>query len=340
MAGISLSHKKPTTHPNSGPRPVNLQTDLGALADLIETAFSSRMDSGGRSAIREMRQLSRFGVGLGVIAGLNDLAQGMSLGYVWVEAGRVVGNVSVYPANMPADMGKMWIIANVAVYPEYQGQGIATRLMQASLEMIRKRSGGRAILQVDADNAAAQHLYRKLGFSAERTFTQWRRGRYIPIYAKREPRPDHLVRVVGRRLGDSQHELALARQVRPQVRGGLDWLHPTHMHTFRLSPWQRLMNWLSLRSVQRLTVRGDQHNLIGWLQVESNIGFSHRQLYLMTHADYRDVCADALIGLAVRRFGAEGLALNHPADDETVNEIVRRYQFTPNRTVVHMRCDL
>ena len=122
-----------------GVRPVNLRTDLRPLADLIELVFADSMDSSGRSAIREMRYLSSLGYGLKLIARLNELAQGISLGFVYVLDGKLVGNVSVYPANYPSGFGETWILANVGVHPDYQRRGIAGELMRASLEMIRRR---------------------------------------------------------------------------------------------------------------------------------------------------------------------------------------------------------
>lgn len=337
MTGISLPNQKSHTKAE-GLRPVNLQTDLSELADLIETAFANTMDSGGRAAIREMRQLSRLGMGLGVLSRLNDLAQGMSMGFVWVADGHIVGNVSVYPADYPRDMGKAWIIANVAVYPGYQGRGIATRLMEASMEMIQSRSGGIAILQVDDDNQVARHMYRKFGFSEENTFTQWRRSNYRPLQA--EASHSSQFRIVQRRLGDVHRELSLAQQVRPQVQGGLDWLRPTHIKTFQLSPIKRLNNWFNLRDVQRLVIRSENsNNLLGWLQIESAFGVSSRQLTFMAQPQFENIAAQALLGLAVRRFGHDGLNINHPADAPIVKRTLKDLQFAPRRTIVHMRYD-
>ena len=75
-----------------GVRPVNLRTDLRPLADLIELVFSDSMDSSGRSAIREMRFLSQMGYGLKLIARMNELALGISLGFVYIMDGKLVGN--------------------------------------------------------------------------------------------------------------------------------------------------------------------------------------------------------------------------------------------------------
>ena len=109
---VSLSIPKQPVPPKDGLRPVNLRTDLAPLADLIELAFADTMDNSGRAAVREMRYLSRMGPGLNVLAGVSDLTQGIGLGYVWIEDARLIGNVSIYPANWPSDAGDAWIIAN------------------------------------------------------------------------------------------------------------------------------------------------------------------------------------------------------------------------------------
>ncbi|MFZ4815961.1 MAG: GNAT family N-acetyltransferase [Phototrophicaceae bacterium] len=318
-----------------GLRPVNLQTDLADLADLIETAFSHTMDTGGRAAVREMRQLSHLGLGLGLLSRLNDLAQGMSLGYVWVADGKVVGNVSIFPADLPREFGKSWIIANVAVYAHYRRRGIAKHLMHAALDLIRT-NGGRVYLQVDYDNEAARHLYRSLGFIEERVWTQWKHTPYRSAPNIELP-PE--VRVTQRRLGDVYHEQNLAEIDRPPALGGLDWLKPSHESTFRLTPAKRLSNWLALRDQQRLVVRGQADHLLGWLQIESSGTLMSRNLTLMTHPDARGAVARALLGLVMRRFGRDMILMNHPQDDSLVNEVLIQYEFQAQRTVMHMRLE-
>ena len=192
LTGVSIRPIEAPAFQIDGLRPVNLRSDLRPLADLIELVFADSMDSSGRSAIREMRYLSHLGYGLKLISRLNDLALGISLGFVYVMDGALVGNVSVYPAGYPKDMGETWILANVAVHPDYQRRGIAHRLVGACLDMIRRRAGARVILQVSTDNIAAQRLYEQLGFRYERAWRLWRRSGFMrspalvaPAYARR-----------------------------------------------------------------------------------------------------------------------------------------------------------
>ena len=337
MVSLSVSDSSPS--PTSGLRPVNLRTDLNALADLIEISFADTMDSSGRAAIREMRALSRITPGLGAVLGLNELAQGIGLGFVWVENGRLVGNTSVYPANWNSSVGSTWIIANVAVAPEYRGRGIARRLMQASMDMIRKRTASRrgracAILQVEADNPIAQNLYLSLGFVAERTWHHWRRSS-----TARVPPALHEVYISQRRPSDWRIEYQLAQHLRPNERGGMGWLRPLHPGLFNPPLLRRIADTLSLRTMERLIVRSrEDGQLCASLWIESAFAASTTQLTLMVDPDYAGIYDDALINTAARRFGLRSaLSIEHPADDEVGSSVLQRHQFTRQRSLIHMR---
>ena len=333
---VSLSVPKPPLT-GSGPRPVNLKTDLAPLADLIEIAFADTMDSGGRAAIREMRALSRLGPGLGIVPAMNDLVIGVGMGYVWIEDGRLVGNVSIYPASLPPEAPRAWIIANVAVHPEYRGRSIARTLMQDSLRSVRQRSGGPAdvILQVEAPNWKARQLYDSLGFSNEGAFTLWRRspsrvpdslhGRLGPYIARRG-------------WNEWRAQLALAERARPDVLGGIGWLRPVVPSLFRPSLRKTVRDFFNLRGIERLTVQDDHGPMTGALWIERGFGASAVQLTLLVDPDAREAEDMALLLTALRRFGPDHtLAIEHPAEDTTVSALLERFEFRRVRTLVHMR---
>jgi GNAT superfamily N-acetyltransferase len=332
VLSLSLQESSAT----SGLRPVNLRTDLLPLADLIEIAFADTMDTSGRAAVREMRSLSRLGPGLSVLLGMNDLAQGVGLGFVWIEDGRIVGNTSIYPANVPT--GPSWIIANVAVHPAYRGRGIARQLVQASLDMIRQRSRGRrvsAVLQVDTDNVIARHIYEQLGFVAERSWTQWRRSS-----TARTPPPFHdpSVYITRRRAREWRAEYALAQRLRPAAQGGMGWLRPLNPSLFRRSLLASVRDIISLRSFERLVIRGDHDDLRAVMWVESGFAASSVQLTLMVEPEYQGVCDEALINLLTRRYSLRStLTIEHPGDQSVTNAILQRYHFYAQRNLVHMR---
>lgn len=333
---VSLSLPKRTAT-GDGLRPVNLRTDLAPLADLIEIAFADSMDGSGRSAVREMRSLSRMRPTMHILLGVNDLIEGISLGYVWIADGKLVGNVSIYPADIPSSLGRTWIIANVAVHPDYRGRGIATELMRASMDTIR-RKGVATILQVDAHNHVAQHLYERLGFVRERAWTHWRRSsalRVPPPFAQR-------LHITRRRDDEWRAEMELAARVRPADLGGLGWQRPLHERYFRSSLIKTLNNWISLRSLERLVVRSDdEQRLLAAMWIESAFAAATVQLTLMSDPENADICSEALLNLTVRRFGARSpLTLEHPADDESIRGLLPRFGFHAQRTLLHMHWEI
>ncbi|HEC23328.1 MAG TPA: GNAT family N-acetyltransferase [Chloroflexi bacterium] len=169
----AFTHQRDITARGEGLCPTNLIRDLYQIAELIELCFGSRLDESGRAAVREMKFIARSGPLLWLLGLFNRIGIGPGRGYVWREQGRVVGNVSLYNAGQHPDLGAGWLIANVAVHPDYRRRGIAQALMHAAMKLARRKGGRWAALQVEADNGAALALYRRLGFEEFETLTQW-----------------------------------------------------------------------------------------------------------------------------------------------------------------------
>lgn len=55
-------------------------------------------------------------------------------------------------------------IHDIAVDPQYRGRGVGRALLAAAEQEARRRGCCKITLEVRADNAAAQHLYRSVGF--------------------------------------------------------------------------------------------------------------------------------------------------------------------------------
>jgi ribosomal-protein-alanine N-acetyltransferase len=63
------------------------------------------------------------------------------------------------------------IILRVAVHPDYQGQGIATQLLQHSFQELKKKDLDEVELDVDVIKSGARRLYEKMGFKIVETFS-------------------------------------------------------------------------------------------------------------------------------------------------------------------------
>ncbi len=196
-----------------------LARDMVQIADLVEICFAQRLDSSGRAAVREMRLVGRLGPLLWLLGLLDEvLGLGLGIGYVWRDGGRVVGNVSLYPGGVHPRLGRGWLVANVAVHPEYRRRGIARALMEASLHLVRRKGGRWAALQVEEDNDGAIHLYESMGFERFGTLEHWETTRIVtPLPAGKLP--GWVIRL--RRPGEAAAEAAfIFDRARP---GAMAW---------------------------------------------------------------------------------------------------------------------
>jgi ribosomal protein S18 acetylase RimI-like enzyme len=206
----------------TGLRPVRPRRDMGAVAELIETAFVGQLDAEGIRMVREMRSLGKLGW-------LGWLLSKMILppfanphGYVWEEDGRIVGNASLLPVDR---YPKRWVLANVAVYPEYRRRGIARALVMATKAMARDLKARTLMLQVRSTQPGALRLYESLGFHTYSRRTVWRRPRVLT-------KPEHPRGTPIRRRSPQEWfaQWTLANRLHPE---GLVWPFPLSPNTFR-----------------------------------------------------------------------------------------------------------
>jgi len=147
--------------PFRGLRRLDISRDLRDIAGLIDEAFGAEPDQAGQAVASEFRALSWWGP---LLRGLDILSLGGDAftGFVWVEEGRVVGNVTLSRENFAPGR---WMISNVVVAEPYRRRGISRQLIQASLDFLRKKRARQAFLMVRRENLAAMRLYEALGFN-------------------------------------------------------------------------------------------------------------------------------------------------------------------------------
>jgi ribosomal protein S18 acetylase RimI-like enzyme len=152
-------------------RKVNVRHDLLAVADLIELCFSNTLDKDGREYLRQLRLAARDAQYLAWLQGAAERLATPLYGFVWEAQGRIVGNLSLIPMYRGGRL--IYLIANVAVHPDFRQQGIGHQLTQRALEYLRQRGVRSAWLQVRDDNPVAYHLYRATGFIERSRRTTW-----------------------------------------------------------------------------------------------------------------------------------------------------------------------
>lgn len=322
----------------NGLQPVDLSRHLGGIADLIELCFGAELDAGGRGLIREMHLLSRAGPALRLMQALMLSHQPWNLGYVWVEDGRVVGTVSTQRA---APRSATWLVANVAVHPDYRRKGIALALMRASLDLVRSQGGSEAILQVDDDNLGAVSLYRQLGFARVTTRTAWTRAGYLGAPAFEPTSFDIRLRA----SGEWAQQLALAALVRPE---GLAWGRALGVDDFRPGLRRQVEQFITARHDEHWVVaesQGTARRLPAGLAASLSLhlgGPDGDRLTLLVHPKYRGQIERPLLVRALRRLGRRpwSARLEADSDDGALAQTLRGLGFQSGRVLRWMRAPL
>lgn len=85
--------------------------------------------------------------------------------YVAREGDRVIAMAALHFTTSTAEGGKVAGLEDCVVHPEHRRQGVGEKLLGYVLEQARKEGALRVMLLTDGDNATAQALYRKLGFT-------------------------------------------------------------------------------------------------------------------------------------------------------------------------------
>lgn len=153
-------------------RKIDLTHDLDDVADLIELCFPIQTDPDGQTYVREMRQAARDMRVMGWLSNLAEFDVNRASGFVWEEAGCIVGNLSLIPFQKGGQ--RIHLIANVAVHPDYRCRGIARALTSRAMGHLRRRNEPEVWLQVRDDNPTAMDLYRSVGFIDQVARTTWR----------------------------------------------------------------------------------------------------------------------------------------------------------------------
>ncbi len=317
-----------TPSERDGLQPLDITRHLAGVAELIGLCFSPEVEEGWHHAIHELRFLSRLGPLVHVLIWLDPKRRLLTQGFVWVDAGRVIGNVSTQPSDARSDV---WIIANVAVHPDFRRQGIAWQLLRAALDHIRACGGRQAILQVDDDNAGAIALYRRLGFEHTATHRAWQRPGRSVIPAYEPSRFD--IRLRGKR--EWVDELHLAELVRPE---GLLWNRPLSAAEFRPALLRRLEAFLNGEVEEHWLAVTAQDQIVGVLVIVTGLAEGDR-LTLLVHPAFRGQVERALLIRGLRRLGPRPwpIRIEHPAGDTYVNDLLRDFSFTVTRTLRWMR---
>jgi ribosomal protein S18 acetylase RimI-like enzyme len=329
MAVTALVHSQPMS---AGLHPFEPRHHMRGVAELVGSVFADEMDAQGRSLMREMETVSRFSPLLGSLLSMGFFEDFVS-GFVWIEDGKVVGNVTIQSADQ---FGSRWRISNVAVAPMHRRRGIAEQMMLASLREVAERGGSWIVLQVRTDNPTAYGLYQKLGFTDVCRDGTWR----LPAQPLSAPavRPDSGLR----RLHPTnwQPRLELARACRSEL---AVWLSAVREADYRVDwgGWlaEALAKTVGLRVVDRWGVIEDG-KLLGSVETwASGKGDAHRLRFDVRPAA-RGRLEAALVAQGLRSLTtapSRPVITEHSGDDLEGVSAIEAVGFLPQRVLLTMR---
>jgi ribosomal protein S18 acetylase RimI-like enzyme len=230
-------------------RPVQAERDLAEVADLVELCFKDTLDPDGRSYIRQLRQASKGSPVLQWALSAAEAVNGLPIsGYVWEEEGQVVGNLSLIPLH--SQNQRIYLIANVAVHPNFRGRGIASMLTSTAVEYTRRRGAKAVWLQVRQDNSSARHVYQRLGFLELARRTTWI-GESSGLLGTESPSGLQ----IGRR--QTAHWAQQEKWLNVLYPAALRWHLPVKWWLIRPGIWESLQRFMNLEFADQWAVERD-----------------------------------------------------------------------------------
>lgn len=199
-----VAHAVRTNAHTRGARPFDPTRDLTGVARLLEEAFRSEHTF----PLANTPVLRELGIVLWTMSYTPVFPQNVT-GYVWIEDGQIVGNVTI-----SQDEGRLdrFMISNVATKPNYQRQGIARALMEMTLESLRGRGARWVLLNVRPQNTGAVKLYLDLGFREVEMRGEWTAS---PLIIQPTAEAPHITTLRRMRSIDRHYVHELLRDVTP-----------------------------------------------------------------------------------------------------------------------------
>jgi ribosomal protein S18 acetylase RimI-like enzyme len=309
----------------TGLRSVDPRRDMRAIGQLIELAFQDRLDANGQRIVRWMRRLGGLGWFGWILSWYLLPPAARPLGFVWEIGGDLVGNASLlevqgYPGR--------WVIANVAVHPHHRNKGIGRELVCASIELARRQSGSRLLLQVDHDNQDALKLYTSLGFTILTA-----RASYTGKVNHARYRDLNLGEARRRKLEEWKEQWVLARRVHPE---GIVWPYPPTASFFRA---QRLIGALNFAGGMHWVWREDDR-LIGSVTAHPNVERGGWRLFMITSEAGRDRIEGCLLACCLSQLPVNNANLVLEYLDGVADKQILELGFSPGRSLTWMALEL
>ena len=309
-----------------------IRRDAKQVISLLELVFKQHIRGSGHHAISAGFSIQDF------LSGQKQVVPG----FVYTINHRIVGNVSILESRKKG----RYLVANVAVHPDYRRRGIAAEMMREVIRYIQERDGTRVVLQVEHNNVSAVNLYKKLGFSDMGTLHDWRMNWYaLKTVATKLPlngrKPDQFDQFILRplRSGDAAEALQLDYFV---FNKDLNWPDaPTS--TYYKSDVGAFFRRFFVGINHEIWVAESEHNqIVGIGIIENEVGRPYN-VKLRIAPDWINLVERPLMSKLTRRLGylrAKTIIAQQDVNQTSAEHLFREAGFGLKRTLTVMQLDL
>lgn len=310
-------------------RPIHPNKDFPQLVELLQMVFGKEFEGEGGQVFNNLgRPLNPS-----VLWRFDPMVAKLAPGFLWEVNGRIVGNVTIIYTR------SRWryLVANVAVHPDFRRQGIARHLMQAAIKDVNRRGGREIALQVVHGNQAAVDLYESMDFIPIGSMTTWQSSVSRVRFTGDNSSGKLDLRPLPQKRWLEAYELDKAA-----LNPDLCWPEPLTRETYQKGIMRRFSDFLNGRKFETWVVVGMENQFQGLASISSEWARAH-QLSIRIHPHWQGklerILLDGLIQ-QVKSLPRRNINLIHPANDELMNLYLPIANFRRQRTLTHMRLDI
>ena len=299
--------------------------DAEAVIKLIEESFKLNNDPESMSIINQMRQSAQRQTQLGLNQGVYRQP-----GYVWVVNDRIVGNINII--SFLDKLRHIALIANVAVKPEFQHQGIASAMTKHALRYAQQKRASEVWLQVGSENLAARNLYTKMGFEVIRRVSNWVLDQAQPKLRAQSGCDSTLFKLTGRQLGDWIEQKAWLEAAYPT---DTRWYASVNFSQFQPLAWLNPFSWDWVGNLSHFALRRE-HALAGLLSLQTGMQNADYLWLAIPENPDEDIALTCLVANFLNNeWGGRTTRLEYP--DGRMEKTLTRLGFRLNRRLEWMK---
>jgi len=273
--------------------------DLEGVKAIFELAFTQEYQQREVDIVQRIEKIASFYPLVKLLSWFPNPYQHVFRVHVAEQNGQIAGMAQVSPRN---EQQTRWHIDNIAIHPDFRGQGLAQQLLNDVFLYYSERGALRFTLEVDTSNDAALKLYEKLGFRRYSTLYYYKLSpKRLGQYLKRE----ELGVPKGLRQRKSAETEAVWQLYQQAIPPYIRLVEDRQASDFALSPMQQGAEWLkkSLRRSQAIhwVIEDSQREcLVASMDIYAQLRTLPHVLQLTLHPAYGDL-AEPLLKFALHQ---------------------------------------